>query len=238
MLDLAQRDGGELSGMVKNYSFTEETLKSVPFEGMQLYWPPARDGLMKQIKRRTYEPEFTAYLRAHLRPDMTFLDVGAHFGYYVLLAAKRCDKVIAVEPRPDVRAILWENIRRNGLDNVEVIETPLFSKAARGHVSEKSQLQISDDGPLQVVVLDSLDLAPSVIKIDVEGAEYDLLVGGEQTLLHHDPILLIEIHVHKIRHFLHKERHVHKYLRSLGYAITPMGERSDCRFIKAEKWEL
>lgn len=221
--------------MVKDYSFTEETLKSVPFEGMQLYWPPSRDGLMKQIRRRTYEPEFTDYLRTHLQPSMTFLDVGAHFGYYTLLAAKRCGKVVAVEPRPDIRAVLWENIKRNSLGNVEVVETALFSKAAHGYVGRKNQLQVSEGGPQRVVTLDSLDLAPDVIKIDVEGAEYDILVGGEQTLLRHDPALLIEVHVRKIRHFLHKERHVRKYLQSLGYVVTKLGERDKCWFVKAEK---
>jgi hypothetical protein len=102
-------------------------------------------------------------------------------------------------------------------------------------VGRKNQLQISEGGPQRVVTLDSLDLAPDVIKIDVEGAEYDILVGGEQTLLRHDPALLIEVHVRKIRHFLHKERHVRKYLQSLGYVVTKLGERDKCWFVKAEK---
>ena len=44
----------------------------------------------------------------------------------------------------------------------------------------------------QIRTLDSFDLAPSFLKIDIEGYEYEALLGGQETLRRHEPVLLIE----------------------------------------------
>jgi FkbM family methyltransferase len=49
-----------------------------------------------------------------------------------------------------------------------------------------------DTFPCRVSTLDELDLAPSFIKVDVQGLESKVLIGGRQTLARHRPILLVE----------------------------------------------
>jgi FkbM family methyltransferase len=68
-----------------------------------------------------YEPQETALVQALLRPGMTFVDVGANWGYYTLLAAHLVGvrgQVVSLEPDPRMFAILEHNARHNGLRQV------------------------------------------------------------------------------------------------------------------------
>jgi len=176
----------------------------------------------------------TAYLESKLSPHIVFLDVGAWTGYYTLLAAGRVRSVVAFEPQAEARAKLWENVHCAGHTNVTVLESPLFSKTVRGKMGRKNKFYPHADGELEAVTLDSLELAPDVIKIDVEGAEMDILIGAEQTLRKYKPILGIEIHEHKIGSFGYRWKQIPQFLQDLGYTIIPLGRRNKCRFIGAE----
>jgi FkbM family methyltransferase len=72
-----------------------------------------------------YEPQETALLKALLRPSMTFLDVGANWGYFTLLAAHRVGssgRVISLEPDPRLFRLLCANIACNGLHQVTALK--------------------------------------------------------------------------------------------------------------------
>lgn len=204
---------------------------------MRFYHPPnqAADYFVNGSRGTTgFEPEVTRYLRAAFQKDMTFLDVGAQFGYYTLLAADRVRDVVAIEPRASSRAVLLENIKRNGLKNVVVVEEALFSGAVRGSM-RKERFRVSPDGPIEAITLDSLCLSPDIIKIDVEGAELDVLLGGKETLRAHKPILVVEIHTHKIGTFDRHWTQVPDFLQDLGYTVTHLGQREPrIKFIRAE----
>lgn len=215
--------------MPTDFSFTPETLLSQPLGGKRFYYPP-------QIGPKIgYEPWFTDWFRSALTVDTVFLDVGAAIGYYVVLAADHVRTVVAFEPHPKARALLWENIRRNEFTNVDVIERPLFSRVTRSNLGRHRQLRISPKGQLETTTLDALNLAPTIIKIDTEGAEYDILMGGEQTLLQHAPTLLIEVHLRRLQRYGYKGRYVYQFLRGLGYRITELAKQENNRWIRAEK---
>jgi len=203
-------------------------LTSTPFGEMRLYHPPG-PGLGDLAD---FEPEFTQCFRSMFQKNMVFLDVGSHYGYYVLLASPEVREVIAVEPKASFRAVLAENIRRNGLENVIIIETPLFSGSVRGSI-RKSAFRPRADGQLETVTLDSLRLTPDIIKIDVEGAEYDVLKGGRETLVVYHPIILLEMHPHKMTRFGCTPQDIVRFLQKLGYAIDVLGARGECQFVRA-----
>lgn len=217
--------------MVKDYTFTEETLGSVEFDGMRLYHPSGMGG---GLAFKDFEPGFVKYLREHLAAGMTFLDIGAYFGSYVLLASRRVKHVIAFEPHPDIRKVLLETIGRNGLKNVTVVEKPLFSRITRGRLGRRNNFQVSPEGPMEATTLDTLGLAPDVVKLDVEGAEYDVLVGGRCTIEKHKPTILVEIHARKIERFGHKAEQVRQLLVGWGYSLTDLGSRNESQFVAAE----
>lgn len=67
-----------------------------------------------------WDPSETAWLSWRLRPGMTFVDVGAHVGYFSVMASRRvgaAGRVLAFEPEPGNFALLEENLRRNGCTN-------------------------------------------------------------------------------------------------------------------------
>ena len=154
------------------------------------------------------EPVTTAWLLGALQPDAVFVDVGANVGYYTLLATRLVGPaglVIAFEPNPAVRARLEAHVHLNQAEAVVQIqplaltdrdhgEIDLFvppAVAESGIASLKPSPGLSARGATAVRVagqrfdewLDHTPLARiDVLKIDVEGAETEVLGGMRRVL--------------------------------------------------------
>lgn len=158
-----------------------------------------------------FELGCTNLLRAILRPGDAFVDVGANIGYFTLLASVlvgRNGEVIAVEPNPGARARLERNVSLNRLTNVRVVEAALSDRAGEltlhlgpADNSGLSSFRVPRDSARSIAVavrtLDSLvtlDARPrAIVKIDVEGAELQVLRGMRETLRRARPDLIVEI---------------------------------------------
>jgi FkbM family methyltransferase len=148
----------------------------------------------------------------------TVVDVGAHIGLYTIIAAKRVGptgKVIAIEPDPENFKILKKNILLNQLSNVEYLECAAYStkkklklflpEVERGRtifntVMEDRVKSYDDFIEVESNTLDNILNEKNVqrvnyVKIDVEGAELEVLKGAVNTLSSNkDLTLLIEVH--------------------------------------------
>lgn len=179
------------------------------------------------IDRRLYvfgfwERDLSEWLRSSLRPGDTFLDVGANIGYFSLLAARAVGptgRVIAFEPVPSVADRLEANLRRNGLDNVEVVRTvvsdvPGLVEVFRGppgnsgESSTHAGVGFTSEGRVDSTRLDDLHhqlgidpAAIRAIKIDVEGDEDRVLRGGMHLLdeLHPGASVVAEVSPSRLR---------------------------------------
>lgn len=133
-------------------------------------------------------------------------DIGANTGYYGILAAtKFAANVHSFEPIPDNISCIKESTRINGVNENVVTHTLALgsnnsradlSLAGSGSTLTKKFLGGSTAPVLNVAVktLDSLKLpAPTFIKIDVEGYEWEVLQGAKETLKKYRPICFIEI---------------------------------------------
>jgi len=147
------------------------------------------------------EPETAKFVMDFLKPGMTFWDVGAHIGEYSLLASRHVGssgRVFALEPRPDVYEFLKRNVAVNGLGNVTmrclavndrsgVAQLSLHSEPSMSFLSPR-QLDNSamSSIPVNTVNLDGLRSFPGdiphLIKVDVEGAEREVLAGSNSLL--------------------------------------------------------
>ena len=160
----------------------------------------------KEASHAGFEYPYRAFLDAHLRPGDLFVDVGAHFGIYSLSAATaECGdvRVIAIEPEPHNLAALRTWITHNACqDAVQVIPAACGAtpgKAALGFLSTMGHTtapsRLAELGPgdtrieVDVVTVDSalanLDGSASerlFLKVDVEGAEADVLAGARATI--------------------------------------------------------
>ncbi len=98
-----------------------------------------RDGLMRDAYLTGgYEPQETAIVRGLVRPGMTFVDVGANWGYFTLVAAHLAGpsgRVIAVEADPRAACAIRANLVRNRLGTVQVFEVAAADAPCEMHVS-------------------------------------------------------------------------------------------------------
>lgn len=150
------------------------------------------------------EPVVQAALVEHLQPGGTFFDVGAHVGFMSVLASRLVGPegvVVAFEPLSANLRRTQDNVTSNaGAARFDGRLLALSDRDGRMKlaVGEKEiTARLSEDEGMDVDVarLDSLDVpAPDVIKIDVEGAECDVLRGMPKLLKAHAPTLIIEIH--------------------------------------------
>jgi FkbM family methyltransferase len=148
------------------------------------------------------------------------VDVGAHIGKYTLISSKRVGangKVIAIEAHPGNYEMLNRNIKLNGLTNVTTLNFAVYSKESKVKLflpGEKSNHSIyntllssraTDQGKFVEVNADTLDnllqkngishAEVNWLKIDVEGAEFEVLKGAHAILSNSNNItLLIEVH--------------------------------------------
>jgi FkbM family methyltransferase len=139
-----------------------------------------------------------AFVLHFLRNDDIFADIGANVGSYTVLASGLCRaRTISFEPDPTTFAALVRNIAVN---NLEALVTP--RNEALGPAPGKAELTIGLDtinrivagpgGSTQTVPMDTLDRAldgtvPCLMKLDVEGFEFEILRAADRTL--RSPIL-------------------------------------------------
>ena len=136
-----------------------------------------------------------------------FIDVGANIGIYSLSLYKDAKKIFAFEPEKENYVRLGNNIKINDISNVQAYRIAIFSKSKRNSplfISEKDRgwhsLRIRYNGGRQLIDTVTLDefvpenkiINLGLIKIDVEGAELDVLRGCRIILKSIHPALLIE----------------------------------------------
>ena len=154
-----------------------------------------------------FEPGLRRLLERVLESGMTFLDVGAHLGLHTLAAARRVGatgKVFSFEPTPATNELLGRTLRLNGLDNCVTVwrtavsnqdaQVTLYIGAISGHNSLYPLSNPKDAIEVEGVRLDSAlpaETRVDAVKIDVEGAELDVLRGMSRVIAENPGILIV-----------------------------------------------
>lgn len=145
------------------------------------------------------EEEGIAEILKAIRPNDTFLDVGANLGIYSMFAAAAGAKVVACEPEPIARERLVANAKLNTSDLTVIPKaisdrcgTATFSAADPAAVSQSARLS-AVGVQVELATGDSLGIHPNVIKIDVEGHEGSVLRGLRGSLAS-CRLCMVEIH--------------------------------------------
>ncbi len=190
-----------------------------------------------------YEPELAAVCRAHLDPARDAIDVGANVGFYSVLMAHALParRVLSVEPTPAALARLRANLTRNGVaERVTVVEGAAAATAGHFDLSviegreeyasfgalvhdtiagEAHHVVRVPTTPLDDLV-DAHGLTPGFVKIDVEGAEEAVLIGGARTLERHRPVIMAELNDDLLRQQGSSARAVLSRLEGAGYRLS------------------
>lgn len=146
------------------------------------------------------EPGVRRLIQKILRPGDVFVDVGANIGMHTIAAAQSVKpegRVIAFEPYPPTVSLLRQSIFLNGFSDIVEIrpcavanlegDLPIYLGATSGHHSLYAPLEGASKKTVNVSIvrLDDViksDTAVKIVKIDVEGAEIDVIRGAVFTL--------------------------------------------------------
>lgn len=183
---------------------TEVVVRSGPARGLRLSIDTQHE---KFYWTGTHERAVQVALEELLRPGDIVWDVGAHIGFFSLLAARLVGpsgRVHAFEPMEANRARLLASLDLNSAKNVTVHDCALSATSgerilyARGAstmwtlVAERGD---PEGAQIRCRTLDEVAAsspAPTLIKIDAEGAEVDVLRGGLELIAKQRPKLLVE----------------------------------------------
>ena len=199
-----------------------------PFTHASIRWSKKRlePGISKLVSRIAEKLD-------NQKNDGWFFDVGANVGLYSWEVRKVCPlrKILAFEPDPKNFKLLEITQKEANLQNLKICNTALSDQvgnvsflqdtltSATGCVEgkEKPWIELYLNSPANEIrvktnTLDSVsdDKTPSLIKIDVEGHELEVLQGGRNTLSEAKPLLIIES-------FPPKQLTVLSLLQELGY---------------------
>ena len=181
---------------------------------------------------RIIVPECEDWIWKFFRPKEgdVVIDVGANIGKYTCVMARRVESkglVVAIEPHPTNFAVLTRNIRNNDLRNVRALniaaydkneEIPLFLSESSGTHGTREDMGFGSimvsAKKLDDVLLTELGVRRvDWMKIDVEGAEYQVLEGMTEIVKLFKPRLLLEVSGATVGRDT-------QLLESLGYSIT------------------
>lgn len=153
------------------------------------------------------ERDKLAHFAAALSPGSTVWDIGANVGLFTLPAALGVGpggRVVAFEPFPPNLDHLDRHLALNGLTNVTVVPAAVGAEAGWLTMSEGSSPSEFHADPagtwrLPAITLDAWRRetgagAPAVVKIDVEGAEAEVLAGGAETFAECHPVFFLALH--------------------------------------------
>jgi FkbM family methyltransferase len=198
-----QRDHG-FSFIVENYGFKYKGVTGNIIDDYVLVYGGWEKDLMFFM---------TDYLKAANDPRAAVLDVGANTGYHALALAQHAQTVHAFEPYPPVIGRLKEMIQLNDARNIVVHEVGLgdrdeektfYAPTASNHGDGTFQPDFKIGGDRQVAGkfkivrgddwVKSQDVpAVTLVKVDVEGFEKEVLQGLRQLLEKHRPLTIIEV---------------------------------------------
>lgn len=161
-----------------------------------------------------YDSDVSLFLLKNFEEAGDLLDVGSNIGYYTSLFTQIADptaKVVAFEPTPSTFAVLKKNVGTLPQVTTEKIAlsnktgtTTFFDYGNRHGVFNSTAAQpldfLKDKGEKIEVKTETLDewclrtdTKPSLMKLDTEGTEADILEYGEKTLTNYSPIILLEV---------------------------------------------
>ncbi len=189
------------------------------------------------------EEELLTLLLNELRPDDILYDIGACVGIYGLHAAKKCKQVFSFEPDPGFQKHILRNCEINGISNVSVIpyavsdkrgKVTLYTDGVAGKSPSLCNRQHQQRVDVEACCIDDIvknDVlpCPTVIKMDIEGAEFFALKGMKELLSsqNNPRLIFLELHTTFLREFGSNANDVLNLIASGGYKALYKCERDE-----------
>jgi FkbM family methyltransferase len=186
-------------------------------------------------------------------------DVGGHHGLMAVFASRAVGdrgRVVTFEPNPAARRFLDESLRINGVRNVQIEPIGLHGQEGSfdfyvqegRRVSWNSSFVKEFADPkgtatrlkVQALTLDAYvrksNLAPNLVKIDTEGTEMQILLGGTATIEKHRPALLIEMNAVSAQRANTTVGEIVRFLQRHSYELRVLRRLRGGRY-RYDQWE-
>ena len=187
-------------------------------------------------------------IKRHVDPQRDVIDVGANVGFYTILFSKIISgtrKVLAIEPTPLASEYLRKNIDRNGCAGSVVVfegvasskrgdclinvvsgmeEFSSIGKIVHPSVALEHAVSITVKGDTIDNLVSDFGLEPGFIKIDVEGAEYSVLNGANDTIRRCRPVVILELNEMLLSSCNARPQMVIDLFTEYGYHCVPTSE--------------
>ncbi|UCC22923.1 MAG: FkbM family methyltransferase [Planctomycetota bacterium] len=205
-----------------------------------------KDRILKLDVNPEWEEMESSFILHNLKDGDVFIDVGANIGYFSMLAAgQKAALVLAIEPIPTTYEILDMNIKYNRL--TEAIQPLNIALGSRSHTAKftyalgpknHAEYQVNNIHSnlptidVTVVTLDSLLRSRNkinkvdFIKVDIEGCEYDFLLGAKKSIETFKPMIMMEIEEPRLAKYNATAQEVFAFMDSLGYKYLSVGKDS------------
>lgn len=190
------------------------------------------------LTQNRYEPELTHAVKTLLNEGDVFLDLGANEGYFSVLAAARVGRtgtVLCVEPQSRLQPVIFRNLSENNATRVRVFQCAVadadgFAKLSlppdmntgHGALFQKTRYR----NPTEIVpqqtlngFLAMLSIGPiRLMKIDVEGFEYEVVLGSRDVFEHGQiEHIALELHPTLLTRRGRNEQDILDFLAACGY---------------------
>jgi FkbM family methyltransferase len=206
----------------------------------------------------SYEPEIRDIFRTVLPLGGVALDIGANVGWHTLLMARLVGdqgRVLAAEPNPSVRKRLLNNLNLNRFNQVDVVPYAIADTegtveffgpeaddgdSGNGYIVNDGSTAPQETIRVETRRLDAIVAAAQInrldlIKIDVEGFEWPVLQGGEQTITKFRPHIILEYDANYASRGGGSPSAVLEFFREHGYRLFTIG-RTWATAVELSNW--
>ncbi len=203
------------------------------------WWLARNDHISQPILDGQFELAESSFVQRYLKPGMTVLDIGAHHGFYSLLASLVVGpggRVYSFEPSPRERNALLKHLRLNRRTNVQVMDFALGNENADANLYVVDGNQTGCNSLRPPVVLSGTSSAKvrvarlddwleqqkishiDFVKLDVEGGEIQVLKGSERLLERKPrPVILMEVQDIRTQPWGYRSKDVVEHLNRRGF---------------------
>ena len=152
---------------------------------VKLYWD----------KSQYYENKLNQLLRyfRKLGDVDCYVDVGAHLGNHAMWMKFQSKDMYLFEPNKEVFECLKKNCPEAKCYNIALGSRDGEVKTKSTKKRNSGQTEVVEGSGIAMRTLDYYKLKPNVIKIDVEGMEYDVLMGASETINRNRPVVAVEV---------------------------------------------
>lgn len=234
-LSTANSKDKKLTKYLKKFPFDQYNIATVPTLG-SFYVDNIPDGIKWHLKQGIYwESGIAEILSKYIKPGTIAIDMGAHIGIHTLLMSHKIGPdglVISFEPQMKIYRELHHNLILNNCQkNVITLRYALGNKKqsvemCKANPTNEGGTRIGKGGDsVNMITLDSLNLSNvSLIKMDVESYELNVLKGAKKTLIRNNPVIVFEILGEvDLDHCNPKEQAIYDeimtFLEDLGYKV-------------------